>query len=47
MIDLINKTVKSFLNTDDRGNYSPQDFDLFLQQSVEEIYEGYLLRQIG
>lgn len=42
MIDRINKKVKNFLNTDNRGNYSPTDFNVFIQQSILETYEDYL-----
>jgi hypothetical protein len=42
MIDIIFQAVKSFLNTDGRGNFSPTDFNLFLNNSIQEIYNSYI-----
>jgi len=42
MIDVIFQTVKTFVNTDGRGNFRPTDFNLVLNNSVQEIYNSYL-----
>lgn len=42
MIDIIFQTVKTFLNTNGRGNFKPTDFNLFLNNAVLEIYNFYI-----
>ena len=42
MIDVIFQTVKTFVNTDGRGNFTPTEFNLFLNNSVQEIYNSYI-----
>ncbi len=42
MIDVIFQTVKTFLNTDGRGNFTPMEFNLMLNNSVQEIYNYYI-----
>lgn len=39
LLDRINKKVKSFLNTDGLGNYSPTDFELFVHDAIQTRYE--------
>lgn len=41
LIDRINQKVKSFLNTDGVGNYSPTDFNLFLHDAIQNRNEEY------
>lgn len=41
LINRINRTVKAYLNTDNRGNYTKEDFNLFLYQGLLEIYDNY------
>lgn len=39
LIDRICKKVKTFLNTDVRGNFDPTDFNLFLHNAIQERNE--------
>lgn len=41
MIDRIKQTVDMLVNTDGRGNVSPQEFNLAVNNAVNEIYESY------
>lgn len=43
MIDRIFQTVKAFINTDGRGNFSPTLFNLFLHNAIQEKVDSYLL----
>lgn len=40
MIDRIKQTVETYLNTDGRGNFKPEDFDTVLHLCVQERYES-------
>lgn len=42
LIDRIFKKVKTYLNTDGRGNFSPEDFNLFLHDSIQSRIEEYV-----
>jgi len=42
-IDRVYQTVLTFSNTDVRGNITPKDARLLINDSVNEIYEEYLL----
>ena len=42
-IDRVYQTVLTFSNTDVRGNVTPKDARLLINDSVNEIYEEYLL----
>lgn len=39
MIDRIKQTVMTYLNTDGRGNFKPEDYDRILHLSVQQRYE--------
>lgn len=39
MIDRIKQTVETYLNTDNRGNFTPEKFDAILHNKVLERYE--------
>lgn len=39
MIDRIQQTVKAYLNTDQRGNFKPEVFDVILHNKVLEAFE--------
>ena len=41
-IDRVYKTVLTLANSDIRGNVKPSDFDLFVNDAIEEIYEDYI-----
>lgn len=43
MINTIYETVKSFVNTDGRGNFRPSDFNLFLYNSIQEKLDSYII----
>jgi hypothetical protein len=42
MIDRIFQKVKTFINTDGRGNFKPADFNRFLHDAIQERYEMYI-----
>jgi hypothetical protein len=39
MLNRIKETVESYLNTDGRGNFNPQDFENITNHCIEEIYK--------
>lgn len=41
LIDRIFRKVKTYLNTDGRGNFSPEDFNLFLHDAIQSRIEEY------
>lgn len=41
LIDRIFKKVKTYLNTDGRGNFSPEDFNLMLHDAIQSRVEEY------
>ncbi len=42
MIDRIFQTVKTLINTDGRGNFTPSEFNLILFNAIQERYESYI-----
>lgn len=42
MIDRIKQTVEAYLNTDQRGNFTPTKYELILNNSVNDCYEDLL-----
>lgn len=41
LIDKIFRKTKTYLNTDGRGNFSPEDFNLFLHDAIQSRVEEY------
>lgn len=41
LIDIIFQTVKTFVNTEGRGNFSPEDFNLILNKAIHQRNEEY------
>lgn len=41
-IDRVKRVVQIILNTDNRGNFTPSDFNDILKNVIDEIYEDYL-----